>query len=74
MTGIELVRPDGTSYSPSQRTGFAVCQRARELGVFIRPLSDVVVLMPPLAIDDDDLRLLADVTIRAIRDVLAARL
>jgi adenosylmethionine-8-amino-7-oxononanoate aminotransferase len=74
MTGIELVRPDGTSYSPSQRTGFAVCQRARELGVFIRPLGDVVVLMPPLAIEDDDLRLLADVTIRAIRDVLAARL
>ncbi len=74
MTGIELARPDGSPYSPSQRTGFAVCQRARQLGVFIRPLGDVVVLMPPLAIEEDDLRLLADVTVDAIRGVLAERL
>ncbi len=43
MTGIE-VRGVG------ERTGFAVCRKARERGVLVRPLGDVVVLMPPLAI------------------------
>ena len=43
-----------------ERTGFAVCQEARRNGVWVRPLGDVVVLMPPLAIGDDDLRTLVD--------------
>ena len=51
MTGIE-VAPVG------ERTGFAVCQEARRRGVWVRPLGDVVVLMPPLAIGDDDLETL----------------
>lgn len=74
MTGIALARPDGTAFGAAQRTGFEVCRQARERGVIIRPLGDVVVLMPPLAIEYDDLRLLADVTVDAVRDVLADRL
>jgi adenosylmethionine-8-amino-7-oxononanoate aminotransferase len=73
MTGIELRRPDGQPFAPGRRTGFAVCRLARERGVFIRPLGDVVVLMPPLAIEYDDLALLADVTVESVRDVLADR-
>jgi adenosylmethionine-8-amino-7-oxononanoate aminotransferase len=63
MTGIE-VRDVG------ERTGFAVCQRARERGVLVRPLGDVVVLMPPLAIGDDDLELLVATVDACIRDVV----
>ena len=63
MTGIEL-HPRG------DRTGFAVCQAAKRKGVWIRPLGDVVVLMPPLAIGDDDLDLLLDVTTEAIDEVV----
>jgi adenosylmethionine-8-amino-7-oxononanoate aminotransferase len=63
MTGIE-VRDVG------DRTGFAVCQRARERGVLVRPLGDVVVLMPPLAIGDDDLELLVATVDACIRDVV----
>lgn len=48
MTGIE-VRPVGP------RTGFEVCRAARRRGVLIRPLGDVVVLMPPLGISDNEL-------------------
>jgi len=51
MTGIE-VRPHG------ERTGFAICAAARELGVITRPLGDVVVLMPPLGIAEPELQLL----------------
>ncbi|TAK71326.1 MAG: adenosylmethionine--8-amino-7-oxononanoate transaminase [Actinomycetota bacterium] len=62
MTGIEVA-------SVTDRTGMAVCRKARELGVILRPLGDVVVLMPPLAIDDaqlDELVQVADAAIRAV--------
>lgn len=63
MTGIE-VSPVG------ERTGFAVCQEARRRGVWVRPLGDVVVLMPPLAIGEDDLAVLCSVVGESIRTVV----
>ena len=63
MTGIE-VSPVG------ERTGFAVCQEARRRGVWVRPLGDVVVLMPPLTIGEDDLALLCSVVDESIRAVV----
>jgi len=63
MTGIE-VAPVG------ERTGFAVCQAARRRGVWVRPLGDVVVLMPPLAIGDDDLETLCATVDESIREVV----
>ncbi len=62
MAGIE-VAPAG------ERTGFQVCQAARARGVIIRPLGDVVVLMPPLAIGNDDLDELIGITMDSIREV-----
>jgi adenosylmethionine-8-amino-7-oxononanoate aminotransferase len=64
MTGIE-VEPAG------ERTGFAVCRRAREYGVWIRPLGDVVILMPPLAINEEELSELVAVVDRSIREIVA---
>jgi adenosylmethionine-8-amino-7-oxononanoate aminotransferase len=63
MTGIEVA-------SVGERTGFAVCQAARRRGVWVRPLGDVVVLMPPLAIGDSDLETLAGVVDESIREVV----
>jgi adenosylmethionine-8-amino-7-oxononanoate aminotransferase len=63
MTGIE-VSPVG------ERTGFAVCQAARRRGVWVRPLGDVVVLMPPLAIGDDDLETLCAVVADSVAEVV----
>lgn len=63
MTGIEVE-------SVGERTGFVVCQAARQQGVWVRPLGDVVVLMPPLAIGDDDLRTLVDVVADSVRAVV----
>ena len=63
MTGIE-VRGVG------ERTGFAVCRTARERGVLVRPLGDVVVLMPPLAMDDDDLHTLVSTVSDCVREVV----
>ncbi len=51
MVGIELVADSAsrTPFDPRQRVGAAVCQRLRGHGIIIRPLVDVLVLMPPLA-------------------------
>ena len=46
-----------------QQRGLAVCRRARTEGVWLRPLRDVVVVMPPLAIEIDQL----DQIMRAVR-------
>jgi adenosylmethionine-8-amino-7-oxononanoate aminotransferase len=39
----------------STDVGVAVCQRPRSHGVLLRPLGDVVVLIPPLAMSDGNL-------------------
>jgi adenosylmethionine-8-amino-7-oxononanoate aminotransferase len=64
MTGIEV---EGRG----ERTGFAVCRLARERGVLVRPLGDVVVLMPPLAIEDEDLTRLVTTVADCTAEVLA---
>jgi adenosylmethionine-8-amino-7-oxononanoate aminotransferase len=46
--------------------GHQVNVEARRRGAIIRPLGDVVVLMPPLAISEEDLRRLVTITAEAI--------
>jgi len=41
--------------------GFKVCLRAREKGLLIRPLGDVVVIMPPLSISREHLEKMLDI-------------
>jgi adenosylmethionine-8-amino-7-oxononanoate aminotransferase len=45
---------------------------ARRRGAVVRPLGDVVVLMPPLSISEGELRRLVEVTAAAISDATAA--
>jgi adenosylmethionine-8-amino-7-oxononanoate aminotransferase len=55
--------------SPSKylrRVGYEVCDLAREQGVIIRPLGNVVILMPPLSIRDETLKRLVEVTAQCI--------
>jgi len=71
MVGIELVADRGTKERfPSERAvGNAVCYRAREHGVIVRPLGDVVILMPPLSCPSDELRRLVAAVGRSIEEV-----
>jgi adenosylmethionine---8-amino-7-oxononanoate aminotransferase len=63
LAGIELVEDRATKkpFPPERRVGAAVCRKAREQGVLLRPLGDVIVVMPPLAIDLSLLDRLGDV-------------
>ncbi|WP_449243949.1 adenosylmethionine--8-amino-7-oxononanoate transaminase [Desulfobacca acetoxidans] len=68
MVGIELVLDKNTKepYPAKERRGHQVTLAARKLGAILRPLADVVVLMPPLSISLDELKSLLDITIQAI--------
>ena len=71
MVGIELVedKEGRKSYPTEKRTGHRVILEARKRGVMIRPLGDVIVLMPPLTIAENELASLVDVTLDSIKKV-----
>ncbi|HYO10070.1 MAG TPA: adenosylmethionine--8-amino-7-oxononanoate transaminase [Tepidisphaeraceae bacterium] len=62
MVGIQLVADRATRrpFDAKRRVGAEVCARVRRHGVIVRPLGDVVVLMPPLAMGVEDLRTIVE--------------
>jgi adenosylmethionine-8-amino-7-oxononanoate aminotransferase len=71
MVGVELVRDRDRKrgYPYSAKMGIKVVQEARRRGLVIRPLGDVVVLMPPLSITQGELEELLDITYQSIKTV-----
>jgi adenosylmethionine-8-amino-7-oxononanoate aminotransferase len=67
MVGIEL-----RDYPLDARMGHRVTLEARSRGAIVRPLGDVVVLMPPLAISEAQLEALVSITAAAIDSATAA--
>jgi adenosylmethionine-8-amino-7-oxononanoate aminotransferase len=68
MCGIELrADPDaGEPYPAGSRVGHQVTLEARRRGAIVRPLGDVVVLMPPLSIEAEELEELVEIAADAI--------
>jgi adenosylmethionine-8-amino-7-oxononanoate aminotransferase len=75
MVGIELVRDRKTAepFPPAQRMGHQVTLAARKRGVILRPLGDVVVLMPAPAMPGELVDRLCDVAIESIREVTGSK-
>ncbi len=71
MVGIELVRDKNTKepYRWDERIGHKVIMEARKQGVLLRPLGNVIVLMPPLVINQKELKELLDVTYDSVKKV-----
>lgn len=71
IAGVELVGDRSTKepYDSADQIGARVCLRARSEGLLIRPLGNVIVLMPPLSIDLDLLDHMCDITLRAIAEI-----
>ena len=69
MGGVEVVKDKRTkeAYPFEERLGHQIIMEARKYGVMLRPLGDVIVLMPPLAVSLDELDLLFAATEKAIR-------
>jgi adenosylmethionine-8-amino-7-oxononanoate aminotransferase len=62
MVGIDLGEHD-----PALRLGHRVTLEARGRGAIVRPLGDVVVLMPPLSIEESELVRLVAITAESIQ-------
>ena len=67
MVGIEL-----KARAAEDRLGHQVTLAARRRGAVIRPLGDVIVLMPALAIADTDLSRLVEITAASIAEATGA--
>ncbi|MEU6859498.1 adenosylmethionine--8-amino-7-oxononanoate transaminase [Glycomyces sp. NPDC046736] len=63
MIGVEVA-------ALGDRTGFRVCQAARKRGVWLRPLGDTVILMPPLTLGEEETELLVGALSESIDEVM----
>jgi adenosylmethionine---8-amino-7-oxononanoate aminotransferase len=74
MAGIELVKNPETKepFPFDLRMGHRVTLEARKRGAIIRPLGDVLVLMPPLAITEKELESLVAAMAESTRVALAS--
>ncbi|MFC4336953.1 adenosylmethionine--8-amino-7-oxononanoate transaminase [Salininema proteolyticum] len=66
MTGVEVA-------DQGPRTGFDVCQAAREHGVWLRPLGNTVILMPPLNLGVSETELMIEALAKGLDDVFGGR-
>jgi adenosylmethionine---8-amino-7-oxononanoate aminotransferase len=68
--GIELVADRSTKapFPAAERRGMRVCRAARRQGIFLRPLGDTVVLMPPLSVTLAEIIHLVDAIEQGIRE------
>lgn len=73
MVGVELVadKKEKRPYPIEWRVGMQVCRGAKEKGVLLRPLVNVIVLMPPLSITIRELNKLITVVEEEIERVTA---
>jgi adenosylmethionine-8-amino-7-oxononanoate aminotransferase len=70
MAGVELVKDKKTKepYDWAEKMGWRVVYHAREKGVIIRPLGNVIVIMPPLSIGTENFNQL----LKVIKDSIVA--
>ena len=71
LAGIELVKDKRTKreYPMSDKIGIKVIMEARKRGLIIRPLSNIIVIMPPLCISKVDLSKMLDIIYQSIKKV-----
>lgn len=71
MVGIELTAEPGAHrpYDADGRVTWRIVAKARELGAVIRPIGNVIVLMPALAMEEADLERLVEITAASIESV-----
>ncbi|MFP6752037.1 MAG: adenosylmethionine--8-amino-7-oxononanoate transaminase [Pirellulaceae bacterium] len=75
IAAVELVQEtlDGHSLPDQGRAGAIVCQHARQLGAWLRPLGDILVIMPPLSVSREQVSRIVD-ALEAGIDQLASQL
>ena len=72
IAALELVKDKASKedYPSEEKVGARVCKHARKLGLIIRPLSNVIVIMPPYIITKDELAKMIDIISESINYVV----
>lgn len=75
MIGIELVKNKVTRepFPIEEQRGVKVCREARKHGILIRPLGNVIVLMPPFSFSSQQIQTLCDGVYRSIETITGPR-
>ncbi|OGP25709.1 MAG: adenosylmethionine--8-amino-7-oxononanoate transaminase [Deltaproteobacteria bacterium GWB2_55_19] len=71
VAGIEIVKDRATKepFPPSERIGHRVAMEARGRGLIIRPLGDVIVLIPPLSVKEAEIKKMLKTVFDSVRKV-----
>lgn len=71
IAGVELVKDKKTkeSFPYGERTGFKVAKNMLKRGIWVRPLGDVMVIMPPLSITAEELDYFIDSLKESINEI-----
>jgi adenosylmethionine---8-amino-7-oxononanoate aminotransferase len=74
MVGLELVknRPAREPYALEERIGHRVAMEARRCGLLLRPIGNVIVLMPPLITTMTELKRMMQIVERSIMRITSA--
>jgi adenosylmethionine-8-amino-7-oxononanoate aminotransferase len=71
LAGIELARNNKPIdiLKNKERINYFIMQQALKLGVYLRPLGNIMLLIPPLGIGKGDLESLLDVQLKLVRKI-----
>ncbi|MDD5433833.1 MAG: adenosylmethionine--8-amino-7-oxononanoate transaminase, partial [Nitrospira sp.] len=71
IAGIELIKnkKKKTPYPLTLKTGIRVCLEARKMGLLLRPIGNVIILMPPLSITNSEIKKMVSIAAQAIKIV-----
>ncbi len=72
ICAIEIVQDftTRTSFPLTARVGHKICERAKHYGLLTRPIGDVLVLMPPYCVTEEQISQMVQALARALYDVL----
>jgi adenosylmethionine-8-amino-7-oxononanoate aminotransferase len=75
ICAIELVEDPATRkpFDPARRIGFRVCRVAEKYGLLTRPIGDVLVLMPPFCVTQQQTRAIVDALWAGLMEVLPSK-
>lgn len=74
IAGIELVRDRDSKerFDPSLYIGEAVARKAKESALLIRPLGDIIPLVPAVVISDDELKYMTEILYDSIESLIGS--
>jgi adenosylmethionine-8-amino-7-oxononanoate aminotransferase len=75
ICAIELVEDPATrkQFDLARRIGFRVCRAAKNHGLLTRPIGDVVVLMPPFCVTQQQTKRMVDALWAGLMEVLPSK-